>query len=125
LTIITYIRKNSKVNWRSFGGHQQFMARMPNRAAGRKTDAAEAGQGYLSRGEARMARYRTIALSLRHCWPEHWDGEGDDFTVQQHTADIAGFISALDAGLAHLLGHSRGGHIALRVAHNHPDLFGR
>ena len=43
------------------------------------------------------AHYRTIALSLRHCWPEHWDGEGDDFTVQQHTADVAGFISALDS----------------------------
>ena len=31
------------------------------------------------------ARYRTIAVSLRHCWPERWDGDGDDFTVQQHT----------------------------------------
>ena len=67
------------------------------------------------------AHYRTIALSLRHCWPEHWDGEGDDFTVQQHAADVAGFISALDAGPVHLLGHSRGGHIAFRVAQNFPD----
>jgi pimeloyl-ACP methyl ester carboxylesterase len=66
------------------------------------------------------ARYRTIALSLRHCWPEHWDGEGDDFTVQQHTADVASFISALGAGPVHLLGHSRGGHIAFRVAQNFP-----
>jgi esterase len=68
------------------------------------------------------AHYRTIALSLRHCWPEHWDGEGDDFTVQQHTADVANFISALEAGPVHLLGHSRGGHIAFRVAQNFPDL---
>ncbi len=68
------------------------------------------------------ARYRTIALSLRHCWPERWDGEGDDFTVQQHTADVATFISALEAGPVHLLGHSRGGHIAFRVAQNSPDL---
>ena len=44
------------------------------------------------------ARYRTIAVSLRHCWPEKWDGEGDDFTVQQHTADIAGFIGGLQGG---------------------------
>jgi len=64
--------------------------------------------------------YRTIALSLRHCWPEHWDGEGDDFTVQQHVADVASFISALEAGPVHLLGHSRGGHIAFRVAQNFP-----
>ncbi len=62
------------------------------------------------------ARYRTIAVSLRHCWPERWSGEGDDFTVQQHTADVAGFIAALGAGPAHLLGHSRGGYIAFRVA---------
>jgi esterase len=68
------------------------------------------------------AHYRTIALSLRHCWPEQWDGEGDDFTVQQHTGDVAGFISALEAGPVHLLGHSRGGHIAFRAAQNFPDL---
>ena len=66
------------------------------------------------------AHYRTIALSLRHCWPEHWDGKSDDFTVQQHTADVAGFISALDSGPVHVLGHSRGGHIAFRVAQNFP-----
>lgn len=69
------------------------------------------------------ARYRTLAVSLRHCWPEHWDGRGDDFTVQQHEADVAGFIAALDAGPVHLLGHSRGGHIAFRLAHNHPELI--
>jgi len=68
------------------------------------------------------AHYRTIALSLRHCWPERWDGAGDDFTVQQHTADVASFLSALDAGPVHLLGHSRGGHIAFRAAQNFPDL---
>jgi pimeloyl-ACP methyl ester carboxylesterase len=45
-------------------------------------------------------------------WPEKWDGEGDDFTVQQHTRDVASFIAALQAGPVHLLGHSRGGHIA-------------
>ena len=66
------------------------------------------------------ARYRTIAPSLRRCWPEHWDGEGDDFTVQQHTADVASLIAALDSGPVHLLGHSRGGHIAFRVAQNFP-----
>jgi esterase len=68
------------------------------------------------------AHCRTIAVSLRHCWPEKWNGEGDDFTVQQHAADIAGFICALEAGPVHLLGHSRGGHIAFRVAQNFPDL---
>ena len=52
-----------------------------------------------------------------------WDGEGDDFTVQQHTRDVASFIAALEAGPVHLLGHSRGGHIAFRAAENYPDLI--
>jgi esterase len=68
------------------------------------------------------AHYRTIAVSLRHCWPEHWNGEGDDFTVQQHTTDVAAFISALNVGPVHLLGLSRGGHVAFRVAQHFPDL---
>jgi esterase len=68
------------------------------------------------------AHYRTIAISLRRCWPEQWDGEGSDFTVQQHTADVAAFISALQAEPVHLLGLSRGGHIAFRVAQNFPHL---
>ncbi len=71
------------------------------------------------------AHYRTIAVSLRHCWPERWDGDGDDFTVQQHTKDIAAFIAALGAGPVCLLGHSRGGHIAFRVAQTYPDLVRR
>jgi pimeloyl-ACP methyl ester carboxylesterase len=66
--------------------------------------------------------YRTIAVSLRHCWPERWEGDGDDFTARQHTEDVAGFIAALDTGPVHLIGHSRGGHIAFRVAQNFPDL---
>jgi esterase len=33
---------------------------------------------------------------------------------------VASFISALEAGPVHLLGHSRGGHIAFRVAQNFP-----
>jgi esterase len=65
---------------------------------------------------------RTIAVSLRHCWPENWDGEGDDFTVQQHTKDVAAFIVALNTGPVHLLGLSRGGHIAFRVAQDFPGL---
>ena len=71
------------------------------------------------------ARFRTIAVSLRHCWPERWDGEGDDFTVQQHEKDVAAFIAALGAGPVHLIGHSRGGHIAFQVAQHFPDRIGK
>ena len=61
-------------------------------------------------------RHRVVALSLRHFFPEHWDGTGSDFTIAQHVADVIGFIQAIDGRPVDLLGHSRGGHIAFRVA---------
>jgi len=68
-------------------------------------------------------RCRVFALSLRHFFPEHRDGVGSDFTIAQHVADVIGFIEALDEGSVNLLGHSRGGHIAFRVAQQRPDLL--
>jgi len=67
------------------------------------------------------AGYRVMALSMRHCWPGRWE-EGGDFTIDTHVADVAAFIRALGRGPVRLLGHSRGGHIAFRVAGRHPDL---
>jgi pimeloyl-ACP methyl ester carboxylesterase len=69
------------------------------------------------------ARFRVIAPSLRHYWPEKWDGSGGRFKIDQHVADMAGFIAALDAGPVRLIGHSRGGHIAFRLAELHPGLL--
>lgn len=63
---------------------------------------------------------RTIAVSLRHAYPERWDGRGDDFTVEQHAADLAAFIAAQGHGPMHVLGHSRGGAVALELALAHP-----
>lgn len=68
------------------------------------------------------ASHHVIALSMRHCWPGSWPDEGGDFTIDRHVADVAGFIRALDQGPVALLGHSRGGHIAFRVAERHPEL---
>ena len=67
------------------------------------------------------AAFRTIAVSLRHYYPEHWNGEGDDFNISQHMKDVAAFIDAMKIAPAHVVGHSRGGHIAFRVAQNYPD----
>ena len=70
-------------------------------------------------------RHRVVALSLRHFFPEHWDGVGSDYTMAQHVADVIGFIEALGEGSVDLMGHSRGGHIAFRVAQQRPDLLRR
>jgi pimeloyl-ACP methyl ester carboxylesterase len=67
------------------------------------------------------AVFRTISVSLRHYYPEHWNGEGDDFNIRQHTQDVVAFIDAMKLAPAHVVGHSRGGHIALRIAQNYPD----
>lgn len=66
------------------------------------------------------ARYRTIAVSLRHCWPERWDGRGGDFTVDQHASDLAALLAALGLDAAHVIGHSRGGAVAIQLALAHP-----
>src|ERR1700730_1048996 len=75
--------------------------------------------GPLSKG------YRVIAVSLRHFFPEHWDGVGDTYSIAQHTADVIAFIEKLDAGPVDLMGHSRGGHVSFRVAQQRPDLLRR
>jgi esterase len=69
------------------------------------------------------AGFHAMALSMRHCWPGTWPPQGGDFRIDTHVADVAAFIRALDQGPVALLGHSRGGHIALRVAERHPDLL--
>jgi pimeloyl-ACP methyl ester carboxylesterase len=67
--------------------------------------------------------YRPIAVSLRHYYPEKWNGVGDDFSVAQHASDIAAMIKKLNLGKVHLLGHSRGGSIALTVASLYPEVI--
>jgi pimeloyl-ACP methyl ester carboxylesterase len=65
---------------------------------------------------------RTISMSLRHFYPERWSGSGDDFSVERHAEDVAAFIEARGLGPVHLLGHSRGGAVALQVALCHPRI---
>ena len=66
---------------------------------------------------------RVISVSLRHFFPEHWDGVGTDYLMAQHVADVIAFIEQLDAKPVDLMGHSRGGHIAFRVAQQRPELL--
>ena len=68
-------------------------------------------------------RHRVIAVSLRHFFPEQWDGVGDTYSIAQHVDDVIAFIEQLDTKPVDLMGHSRGGHISFRVAQRRPDLL--
>lgn len=65
---------------------------------------------------------RTIAVSLRHYYPEIWDGKGNDLSIDQHVEDMAEFIRKLGAGPVNIVGHSRGGAVAMLLASSYPEL---
>jgi pimeloyl-ACP methyl ester carboxylesterase len=68
-------------------------------------------------------KYRVIAVSLRHFFPEHWDGAGNDYLMSQHVADVIAFIEQIEPRPVNLMGHSRGGHVSFRIAQQRPDLL--
>jgi pimeloyl-ACP methyl ester carboxylesterase len=68
-------------------------------------------------------KHRVIVVSLRHFFPEHWDGVGDTYSIAQHVADVIAFIEQIEPKPVDLMGHSRGGHICFHVAQRRPDLL--
>jgi esterase len=66
--------------------------------------------------------FRLIAVSLRHYFPERWDGKGDKFSVGQHAEDLGRFIERLAVGPVFLVAHSSGGRVAVRTAQTRPTL---
>src|ERR1700759_1231260 len=71
-------------------------------------------------------QHRVIAVSLRHFFPEHFDGKDTDpYRMAQHVSDTIGFIEQIAPRPVDLMGHSRGGHISFRVAQQRPDLLRR
>lgn len=66
-------------------------------------------------------QFRSIALSRRHHWPLP-PTDRFSYTVAEQTEDVIGFLTALNAGPVHLVGHSSGGGIATRIALRRPDL---
>ena len=67
--------------------------------------------------------HRLICVSLRHFFPEQWNGVGNTYSIAQHVDDVIAFIEKLNTGPVDLMGHSRGGHISFRVAQLRPDLL--
>ena len=79
-------------------------------------------RSYAAQVAALASSYRVIAPGLRHYYPEQWNGQGSDFSIEQHVADVAALIRTLNLGKVHLVGWSRGGAVAIEIAKAHPDL---
>jgi len=66
--------------------------------------------------------YRAIAVSLRHCYPEPWRGDGE-FSLDEHARDLTMFIRQVASEPVHLVGMSRGGTVSLYAARLAPELI--
>lgn len=67
--------------------------------------------------------YRVFNLSLPRYYPEKWNGQGDRFGIVEHARAVAEFTKALNLGKVHLVGHSRGAAVALKVATLYPEVL--
>jgi pimeloyl-ACP methyl ester carboxylesterase len=67
-------------------------------------------------------RYRTVAYSRRYHWPNPPPGEGTDYAIDRHVADLGDVIENLDLAPARLVGSSYGAMTALTTAISRPDL---
>lgn len=66
-------------------------------------------------------RYRAIAFD-KLGQGETGNPKDDDYTMQAVVRHAAAFLRALNLPPVHLVGHSRGGYAATRLALDHPDL---
>lgn len=61
--------------------------------------------------------FRVVAPSLRGYWPHAFTQADPGFNVLQHARDISHLIETLSGNApVHVLGHSRGAHVALELA---------
>lgn len=66
--------------------------------------------------------YRVVAVSLRHYYPERWDGSGSTYSVAQHAQDLAAFARKMSPPV-NIVAHSYGGSVAVEMARAHPELI--
>lgn len=71
--------------------------------------------------QAFSEQYRAIAYSRRYHYPNDYPQDTAVFPRPDDVADLRGFIDALGIQPVHLVGHSRGGAIALEFARDYPD----
>lgn len=74
--------------------------------------------------EAFAAKYRAIALSCRHYYPNAPIREGGTLSLETHVEDLAAFVRTLGLAPVHLVGHSSPGAFGgLLLAQKEPELL--
>jgi pimeloyl-ACP methyl ester carboxylesterase len=66
--------------------------------------------------------FRCVSVSLSHYWPAGDARIEAEFSWSTHVDELAEFITAMDVGPVHLVGHSRGGCVAFQLARRYPAL---
>lgn len=66
--------------------------------------------------------YRVIAYSRRYHWPNSIASADPDASPERQVDDLVAIIKALRLSSAHIIGHSFGGAVAIRLALRHPEL---
>lgn len=67
-------------------------------------------------------QYFCVSTSLSHYWPADDARIHSEFSWQAHVDELAEFITAMNVGPVHLVGHSRGGCVAFQLARQYPNL---
>ena len=66
--------------------------------------------------------YHVISYSRRYHFPNDWPANAASFSVQVHADDLTSFITKLNLGPVHVIGHSFGAYTALLATRDHPEL---
>jgi pimeloyl-ACP methyl ester carboxylesterase len=67
-------------------------------------------------------QFLCISVSLSHYWPADDASLQREFGWKMHVAELAEFITAMDIGPVHMVGHSRGGCVAFHLAREYRHL---
>lgn len=67
-------------------------------------------------------KYRVFAYSRRYHYPNKWQGDGSDYSIDLHAQDLASFIKALNLEKVCLIGNSYGAFTSLMTAIKNPNL---
>lgn len=69
-------------------------------------------------------KYRVVSVSMRHYYPEPWDGSGTTYSAAQHARDLAAFARKMSPPVS-IVAHSYGGSVAFEMAREHPELVNK